>query len=46
MLLERWSQLPQIGKFVNSGVAEFDPPGKKQNGNNWVLIIDGDISLK
>lgn len=28
-----------IGKFKNTGVKEFDPPGKKKNGNDWILIL-------
>jgi hypothetical protein len=30
----------KIGDFKNSGVAEFDPPGEKKDGNDWVLILD------
>ncbi len=29
-----------IGEFENSGVESFDPPGDKQAGNDWVLILD------
>ena len=28
-----------IGSFDNSGVREFDPPGRKKNGNDWVLVL-------
>ncbi len=28
-----------IGEFLNTGVKEFNPPGKKRYGNDWVLII-------
>lgn len=28
-----------IGSFDNRGVKEFDPPGKKKDGNDWVLIL-------
>jgi len=28
-----------IGKFANKGTKLFDPPGDKQNGNDWVLIL-------
>ncbi len=29
-----------IGKIQNKGIMLFDPPGEKQNGNDWVLIMD------
>ncbi|MDP4208623.1 MAG: glycoside hydrolase family 140 protein [Bacteroidota bacterium] len=29
-----------IGTFKNSGIAEFTPAGQKQDGNDWVLILD------
>jgi hypothetical protein len=29
-----------IGTFANSGVKEFDPPGKTKRGNDWVLVLD------
>lgn len=32
-----------IGKFKNTGIIRFIPPGYIQNGNDWVLILD-DIS--
>lgn len=28
-----------IGSFHNLGVQEFDPPGKEQDGNDWVLVL-------
>ena len=28
-----------IGKFENKGAVEFDPPGEKKDGNDWVLIL-------
>jgi hypothetical protein len=28
-----------IGKFDNKGTMEFDPPGEKKDGNDWVLIL-------
>jgi len=37
---------PRNGKTVevedvaNTGVASFNPPGEKKNGNDWVLILD------
>jgi hypothetical protein len=30
----------EIGLFDNNGVRTFDPPGDKQDGNDWVLILD------
>jgi hypothetical protein len=29
-----------IGTFENKGIKEFDPPGEKANGNDWVLIVN------
>lgn len=29
-----------IGIFPNQGVQEFNPPGMKEEGNDWVLILD------
>ena len=29
-----------IGEFETQGVQEFDAPGEKENGNDWVLILD------
>ncbi|MDO8835701.1 MAG: putative collagen-binding domain-containing protein, partial [Vicinamibacterales bacterium] len=29
-----------IGDFKNTGVLHFQPPGKHENGNDWVLILD------
>jgi hypothetical protein len=29
-----------IGKFLNKGTAEFTPPCKSGNENDWVLVID------
>lgn len=28
-----------IGQFNNSGAQEFDPPGEKVDGNDWVLVL-------
>ncbi len=28
-----------IKKLKNKGIKEFDPPGKKKNGNDWVLVL-------
>ncbi len=30
-----------IGSIVNRDVATFTPPGKPQDGNDWVLILEG-----
>lgn len=30
----------RIGTFPNKGVKVFDPPGKEEEGNDWVLVID------
>jgi hypothetical protein len=30
----------EIGEIPNTGVAQFNPPGEKKNGNDWVLILD------
>ena len=34
--------IKQLGIFPNKGIEEFDPPGSKQNGNDWVLILDSE----
>jgi hypothetical protein len=31
-----------IGDFENKGVLHFQPPGNHENGNDWVLILDGE----
>lgn len=31
------------GVMDNTGVKEFDPPGERKEGNDWVLILEGDI---
>lgn len=31
----------KIGSFKNNGILTFDPPGEIQDGNNWVLVLDG-----
>jgi hypothetical protein len=30
----------KIKKFSKKGIVEFDPPGEKANGNDWVLILE------
>jgi hypothetical protein len=34
-----------LGNFENKGTRNFDPPGEKAEGNDWVLILD-DTSKK
>ncbi|MEO6733735.1 MAG: glycoside hydrolase family 140 protein [Ferruginibacter sp.] len=29
-----------IGKFANKGIKEFNPPGEKKEGNDWVLVLE------
>lgn len=29
-----------LGDFENKGVRTFDPPGQKNDGNDWVLVLD------
>ncbi len=29
-----------VGKFDNTRIKKFDPPGKKSDGNDWVLILE------
>jgi len=36
----RNGSLIHIGDFENKGTTEFNPPGEKQEGNDWVLILD------
>jgi hypothetical protein len=35
----RNGQKTKIGTFDNKGVKEFQPSGKKEDGNDWVLIL-------
>lgn len=30
----------QIGTYSNKGVAKFNPPGERKDGNDWVLILE------
>ena len=32
--------IQEIGSFNNKGIVDFNPPGEKKNGNDWVLILD------
>lgn len=31
-----------IGRFENSAILHFDPPGNEQPGNDWVLMLNSD----
>lgn len=31
----------KIGTFKNSSIITFDPPGEIQDGNDWVLVLEG-----
>lgn len=35
----RNGKLKTIGTFNNKGVQEFNPPGEKVDGNDWVLVL-------
>lgn len=35
----------KLGKYKNEGTITFNPPGEKENGNDWVLVLD-DASKK
>jgi hypothetical protein len=41
----RDGEATEIGVFSNSGTLSFDPPGDKQEGNDWILVLD-DMNLK
>lgn len=36
----RTGEAKKLGSFSNKGVVAFDPPGDKENGNDWVLVLD------
>jgi len=36
----RTGEVISEGKKVNQDIIEFDPPGKRKRGNDWVLVID------
>jgi hypothetical protein len=36
----------KIGTYKAAGIITFDPPGEKADGNDWVLILDGQILQK
>jgi hypothetical protein len=37
----RNGSISEIGIFADEGTRDFDPPGEKEEGNDWVLILDG-----
>lgn len=36
----RTGEQQEIETFANQGVQEFDPPGEKKDGNDWVLVLE------
>lgn len=36
----RTGEAHPIGTYPNSGTRQFDPPGEKTRGNDWVLVLD------
>jgi hypothetical protein len=36
----RNGEASEIGIVNNNGVAHFDPPGEKADGNDWILVLD------
>ena len=36
----RDGKFTDIGTLSGNGIKEFDPPGEKEDGNDWVLVID------
>jgi hypothetical protein len=41
----RTGKASEIGMFQNKGEMNFNAPGEKMNGNDWVLVLD-DASIK
>lgn len=39
----RTGEATNVGEYKNEGKVTFNPPGIKENGNDWVLVLD-DIS--
>ncbi len=35
----RNGEITEIGTFENKGALNFDPPGEKADGNDWVLVL-------
>ena len=40
----RNGRLSFIEKLRNKGIKQFDPPGIKKNGNDWVLVVENSSS--
>ena len=38
----RDGKITEVGEFDNKGTKEFNPPGDAKDGNDWVLILDGE----
>lgn len=36
----RTGNTTRIGQFTNRGIQQFTPPGRKQEGNDWVLVLE------
>lgn len=36
----RSGKAESVGTFAKKGAREFDPPGKAERGNDWVLVLD------
>ena len=36
----RNGETKMISEYRNTSIAAFDPPGEKENGNDWVLILE------
>ena len=36
----RTGEITGIGNFANTGVVSFNPPGEKEEGNDWVLVLE------
>jgi len=36
----RSGEFNSIGIFENNGIKKFDPPGEKEDGNDWVLVLE------
>jgi hypothetical protein len=36
----RNGEITEVGKYENIGTQNFDPPGKIEDGNDWVLVLD------
>jgi hypothetical protein len=36
----RSGEYSEAGIYKNEGIKEFDPPGIKEDGNDWVLVLD------